>query len=110
MKQQLTCPAYKVEIFIAGDYTVLSDTCRMFCDAHGLCVTVTPTKYVYTGGEEDGAIIGLINYARFPKPVDEIDAIALQLARLLRVEAGQQSFTIQTPTASTFHSWRGAGK
>lgn len=106
MKQHASVTAYKAEIFIAGDYDTLCETARTFCDANGLCVTVTATRYVYTGGEEAGAIIGLINYARFPSTPAEIDSKALQLAKLLRVNAGQQSFTIQTPHESTFYSWR----
>jgi hypothetical protein len=110
MKQQLIAPAYNVTIFIAGDYDTHCETARMFCDAHGLCVTVTRTNYVYTRGEEPGVIVGLINYARFPTGPDEIEAKALALAKLLRVEAEQQSFTIQTPTESRFYSWRDAAK
>lgn len=101
-----SCSAYPVSIFIAGDRDEASRLCRAHCDAIGLCVTVTPTEYVYTGGQEQGVIVGLINYARFPKEPAEIEAQALGLAAMLRIELGQQSFTIQTPTESRFYSWR----
>ena len=43
-------------------------------------MTVTPTEYVYTGGRQPGAIIGLIAYARFVKSNAELDSMAKDLA------------------------------
>lgn len=62
--RRVSAPSCPVSIFIAGDFDEARDLCRAFCDEEGLCVTVTPTTYVYTGGEEDGVIVGLINYPR----------------------------------------------
>lgn len=106
MKQQLKTNSYKVEILIAGDFDAICEAARTFCDANGLRVAVTSTRFIYTGGEEAGAIVTLINYARFPSTPEEIDSKALQLAKLMRVEAGAWHFTIQTPHESTFYSWR----
>jgi hypothetical protein len=53
--------------------------CRAFCMA-GLCVTVTPTEFIYTGGAESGVAVGLINYPRFPAEPAEIFAKAEALA------------------------------
>jgi ferredoxin len=50
--------------------------CQDYCDTVGLCVTVTPTKYIYKNGEEDGIIIGLINYPRFPSTPFDIETTA----------------------------------
>lgn len=100
------CPAYPVNIFMAGDHSKATRFCRDYCDRVGMCVTVTPTEYVYRDGQEAGVIVGLINYARFPAEPADIEAEALRLAELLRIELGQQSFTIQTPTESRFYSWR----
>lgn len=100
------CGAYPVSIFIAGDHAKALELCRTYCDEVGYCVTVTPTSYVYRDGQEAGVIVGLINYARFPAEPEAIEAKALALANRLRVVLEQQSFTIQTPTQSTFHSWR----
>ncbi len=67
-------PSCPVSIFIAGDYDKAHEICRAHCDAVGLCVTVTATSYIYTGGEEAGVIVGLINYPRFPsEPADAPD-------------------------------------
>jgi hypothetical protein len=47
------------------------------------CITVTPTKFVYVDGFEDGFAIGFINYPRFPSTAEAIRASALQLGRAL---------------------------
>jgi hypothetical protein len=60
------CPAYDVRLYMAGDIEVAKKVCREFCDSIGWCVTVTPTTYVYRGGEELGFIVDAINYACFP--------------------------------------------
>ncbi len=57
--------------------------CQSYVDAVGLCVTITPTRFIYTDGGEPGAVIGLINYPRFPASEDTILGKALELARLL---------------------------
>ena len=98
--------AYSVSVFMAGDISRAVEICRAYCDRVGLCVTVTPTTYVYTGGQEAGFIVGLINYARFPSSKCEIDNRAIELASELRIALKQQSFTIQSNSESTFYSWR----
>ena len=107
MKQprEEACPAYPVSIFIAGDVRLAKMICRDFCDQEGLCVTVTPTTYVYTGGQEDGVIVGLINYPRFPATPGRIYATARALADKLLELMGQKSFTIQTPDAAFWTSY-----
>ena len=77
------CQAYPVSIFIAGDAKLATMICRDFCDKEGLCVTVTPTTYVYTNGQEEGVIVGLINYPRFPAEPGAIYATANALAEKL---------------------------
>lgn len=59
--------------------------CQKYVDSVGLCVTVTPTEFIYADGSEPGAAIGLINYPRFPAEAGHIRDRALVLAeRLLR--------------------------
>jgi hypothetical protein len=101
-------PSCPVSIFIAGDYDTARDLCSAFCGRMGLCVTVTETSYIYTGGEEAGVVVGLINYPRFPSDADNIQAVAEELAMILRDGLGQESFTIQTPTNTAWFSWREA--
>lgn len=101
-----TADAHSVQIFMAGRADHARLICREYCDEVGFCVTVTPTDYVYKGGEEAGFIIGLINYPRFPLMLDEINAHALRIATALRERLGQDSFSIQYPDRTVWHSWR----
>ncbi|MBD9542231.1 hypothetical protein IB276_22560 [Ensifer sp. ENS04] len=100
------CPSHPVTIHIAGDYHAARGICRKFCDDVGLCVTVTPTVYIYTGGQEEGIRVGLINYPRFPKMPTAIEAYALELAYRLRDGLHQESFSIEAPDHTTWYSWR----
>jgi hypothetical protein len=96
---------YWAKIYIAGPIDKIEQVCREWC-MQGACVTVTPTNYIYTMGEESGAEIGLINYPRFPKSTDSIVGQAEELAQLLLEECCQGSFTIMTPDTTYFHSRR----
>jgi hypothetical protein len=100
--------SYPVSIFMAGDCEAARAVCREHCDQVGLCVTVTPTTYVYTGGEEAGFIVGLINYPRFPSASKDIWYRAEALAFHLRAQLGQESFTLQAPDKTVWFSWREA--
>jgi hypothetical protein len=103
-----TAPSWPVSIFIAGDYEAAHEACQRYCDDVGLCVTVTRTSYVYTGGAEGGIIVGLINYPRFPSTADTLFERAVDLGNWLRRALKQESFSVQTPTATTWFSWREA--
>jgi hypothetical protein len=105
-----TAPSYPVSIFIGcGDnYLMAYTVCGEYCDEVGLCVTVKQVEYVYTKGAETGVVVGLINYPRFPKDGTEIEAHAVKLGRILREALGQESFSVQTPTTTTWFSWREA--
>lgn len=70
---------------------------RAYCDAVGLCATVTPTTFVYTEGREPGVIVGLINYPRFPATPGAVRSRALKLAELLRVGLGQWRVSVVFP-------------
>ncbi|WP_441252655.1 hypothetical protein AB8A28_24745 [Tardiphaga sp. 71_E8_N1_1] len=85
---------YQATIFIAGDHAQALRACRSYCDEIGLCVTVEPTTYVYTGGAEAGVRIGLINYPRFPSTPKSIFDRAETLARTLLESLDQQSVSI----------------
>ncbi len=100
-----TCPTYWAKIFIAGPLDQIEQICRKFC-IKGLCVTVTPTNYIYKFGEESGAEISIINYPRFPKDPEEIEDTALDLGFRLMEDCCQSSFSIMTPKETTFYSRR----
>lgn len=59
------------------------DVCQRYCDKVGLCVTVTPTRFIYKDGFEDGCFIGLINYPRFPSTEEIVKNHAQIIAEYL---------------------------
>lgn len=103
-----SCASSPVSIFMAGDIAKATEICRAYCDETGFCVTVTPTTYVYTDGQESGFVIGLINYPRFPSEPRSIEHRAREIAERLRVGLGQESYSIQTPQQTLWRSWRDA--
>jgi hypothetical protein len=72
--------------------------CQDYCNDKGFCVTVTQTEYIYTGGSECGAIVGIISYPRFPSDNGELRSRALELAELLRKKTGQFKVTVVMPS------------
>lgn len=98
--------SYPVSIFVAGNPWAAETICLDYCDEVGLCVTVTETTYCYTGGEEAGVIVGLINYPRFPSEPAAIWARAEALAARLCKGLKQQSYTIQAPDRTVWYSNR----
>lgn len=86
-----------VRIYIAGDYDKARDICRNHCYKVGLCVNVTKNAYIYTGGEEEGVIVELIAYPRFPETSDAIAAKAYELGVELKSQLCQDSFLIMDP-------------
>jgi hypothetical protein len=96
----------RFEIFMAGDLAQAKQMCREYCFAIGLCVTIEPTTYIYTGGEEEGFRIGLINYPRFPGTEDSLRARANELADLLMKRLCQHSYSIVGPRETEWVSRR----
>jgi len=70
------------------------DICQKYCDSIGLCVTVTPTHFVYTNRGEEGCFIGLINYPRFPSSSEDISNKAIDLAYILKEKFNQYRVSI----------------
>lgn len=101
-----SCASLPISIFMAGDYAAAKDICRAYCDDVGFCVTVTPTSYIYTGGEEPGFIVGIINYPRFPASQADLARHAVVISDMLRNALGQESYSIQYPDSTVWHSWR----
>lgn len=86
-----------VKIYASGPIDEAEQIIRKDCLREGLCVTIEPTKFIYTGGEEFGYVVGLINYPRFPSSPEDITTRALNLASLLLEETYQHSVLIMTP-------------
>lgn len=99
-------PKYEATIFIGRrvGYTdeirslhTIEAICQEYCNKAGLCVTVTETKFIYTNGSEPGAIIGLINYPRFPTDRVELSKHARLLGMKLKEALGQKRVTLHLP-------------
>jgi hypothetical protein len=91
---------YWVKIYVSGPLNVIEQSCRKECLLGGLCVTVDPTKFIYVGGEELGAVVGLINYPRFPITAELLIERARLLATRILEDACQHSILIMTPDKS----------
>lgn len=83
-----------VELFMAGDISHAKQVLRRFCREHPCCVTVTPTSFIYNGGEEAGFAVGLRNYPRFPTDAYSLRSLANDLGERLRSELGQRSYMV----------------
>lgn len=103
-----TAPTIRFDIFIAGDIEQAKQVCREYCFDVGLCVTVEPVAYIYTGGEEAGVRVGLINYPRFPSGEAELLEKAGKLADLLMIRLCQHSYSIAGPNETVWVSRRAA--
>lgn len=99
-------PTIRFDIFIAGDLAEAKKICRQYCFDVGLCVTVESVDFIYTGGEEAGLKVGLINYPRFPSTEADLCAHADTLGRLLMEGLFQQSFSVVGPAETKWSSRR----
>jgi hypothetical protein len=86
-------PTYNVAVYVAGPHAEAERICREYV-LTGLCVTVEPVEFIYTGGQERGVRVGLINYPRFPAEPAEIFAKAEDLAMRLIEGMHQHSASI----------------
>lgn len=75
--------------------------CSNYCKDHPLGVTVTPTEFIYVNGMEDGVIIGLINYPRFPSSKEEVKEHAERLGEIMAKKFKQHRFSIQDTEKTT---------
>lgn len=101
-------PAHWVKLYLSGPIEVAKQIIREECIRAGLCVTIEPTTYIYTGGEEQGYVVGLINYPRFPSTPEEIDARGRDLMQKLMLGTFQGSALMMNPHTSEWISTRPA--
>lgn len=107
--RSLTEPTRTVEVFMAGDIGHAKQVIRRFCRDVPCCVTVTPTTYIYRGGEEAGFVVAFRNYPRFPADSYTLRATASDLAEKLRDELGQDSYmTVDADGMTTWSTTRDA--
>jgi hypothetical protein len=103
-----TAPTIRFDICIAGDLATAKQVCREYCFSEGLCVTVEPVDYIYTGGEEAGVRVGLINYPRFPTEEAKLRFHAWKLAQILMERLCQHSYSLVGPDQTEWFSRRPA--
>lgn len=101
-----TCDTYYAKIYIAGPIEVAKQIIRRECLKEGLCVTIEPTLFIYTGGEEYGYVVGLVNYPRFEKTKKDIEERAFALMNILLSETYQHSAMMVTPDFTKWISKR----
>lgn len=92
-----TVPTSVYRVYMAGDIETAKRWLRQECWRSPLCVTVEPTTFIYTGGEETGFVVGLLDYPRFPDRHGILAARAREIAVSLRDECGQKSALVVGP-------------
>jgi hypothetical protein len=95
-------PTYQIKIYLSGSIEVAKQVIREHVLENPLCVTIKPTTFIYTGGEEQGYVVGLLNYPRFPTPPNELNVRADMLAELLLVKTFQRSALVVKPELTTY--------
>lgn len=102
-----TAPTFNVDVHMAGDIQAAANIIQVYAAERGMCVTLTPQTYVYTGGREEGFKVGFIHYPRFTR--EELETIfedAKELAAYLMHQLGQHSYSVVGPTESYWFSRR----
>lgn len=105
MKTEIT-GTHVVRLYLSGPIDVAKQTIRAETLRAGLCVTIEPTSYIYTGGEEAGYVVGLLNYPRFPCDPQQLEDRARDLMQKLLVTTHQHSALMVTPTSSEWITLR----
>jgi hypothetical protein len=105
MKIQVSIETFVAHIYMAGDILQAKQAIREFV-IRGLCVTIEPLEFIYTGGEESGFRVGLINYPKYPSTPQAITRIAEELAEFLKSRIFQQSYSIVCTDKTVWRSTR----
>lgn len=95
-------PTHCVRIYLSGPIEEAKRLLRAECLRDGLCVTIEPTLFIYTGGEEQGYVVGLVNYPRFPDTAEAINQRARAIAEMLLTNTHQLSALIVSPQDTTW--------
>lgn len=74
----------------------LERSLQRICD-RGCCVSLIPCKYIYKDGNEQGAVVRLINYPRFPSDMASLKTKALAIAKELKEQFNQYRMSVQAP-------------
>jgi hypothetical protein len=99
-------PTIRFDIYMAGDIAQAKQVCREYCLSIRLCVHIEPTDFIYTGGEESGFKVGLLNYPRFPTDQSTLNQRDYELADLMMKRLCQHSYSIVGPAETVWFSRR----
>lgn len=94
--KSITEKTYRCNIYASGPIAEAESICRQYCKDIGLCITINSTKFIYSYGEEQGYVIGVINYPRFPKSNDKVWDISVSLAKILMDRTQQGSILVES--------------
>lgn len=97
---------YWVHIVMSGPIDIAKQLLREECLREGLCVTIEPTVFIYTGGEETGFRVGFVNYPRFQTSKESILARARAVMAKLLDATHQHSAMLMTPETTEWVSKR----
>lgn len=98
MTQRRAENTWTVKLYLSGPIERAKQTLRRECLQEGLCVTVEPTLFIYTGGEETGYVVGLVNYPKHPSTPEALESRAEDLLRKLISETFQRSGLMVSPS------------
>lgn len=103
-----TEPTYTVRLYMAGDIEDAKRFLRSECypPNEGLCVTVEPCSFIYTGGEESGFVVGFVNYPRFPTTPEKLWDRAVGIAGRLVPALHQWSALLVAPDKTAWLNTR----
>lgn len=97
-----TIQTFYANIHLAGDYSTCKSVCREIAYTFGFCFQISEVDYIYTGGQESGVLIRVINYPRFPRDPEEITKLCIEFAKKISAVMCQKSFTIETSTDTMY--------
>ena len=101
-----TTVTHVVRLYLSGPIEVAKQAIRAETLRAGLCVTIEPTTYIYSGGEESGYMVGLLNYPRFPCEPQQLEERARDLMQKLLMATHQHSALMVTPSRSEWITLR----
>lgn len=102
----MNAPTIRFDIYMAGDIDQAKQVCREYCFTIGFCVHIEPVDFIFTGGEEAGFKVGVINYPRFPSAAATLLQRTREMADLLMKRLCQHSYSIVGPVETEWFSRR----
>lgn len=97
---------FLVKLYLSGPIEIAKQILREECLREGLCVTIEPTTFIYTGGEEVGYVVGMIQYPRFPSTPDKLIERGRAIMDKLMRGTFQHSALLMTPISTEWITTR----